>query len=128
MRSTPSPARRRSPWSWEPTTRSSDGWPLDPIGCDERGRLMGVVETVGAYAAAVAAIGLAPVLPLFVSQRRDLRRLHEWMDADPEHPVADLAASERILDRAEAELERLEGPPTTEPTTEPPARVTPLPP
>ena len=93
---------------------------------------MGIVDTVGAYAAAIAAVGLAPLMPLFVSQRRDLRRLHEWMEADPEHPATDLVASERILDRAEAELERLEGPPTpvptTEPTTEPPARVTPLPP
>ena len=92
---------------------------------------MGIAETVGAYTAAVAALGMALLLPLFVSQRRDLHRLREWMEAEAGHPAKDLAASEVILDRAESELELLEGPPTPVPATEvtpvPPTQVTPIP-
>ena len=68
-----------------------------------------VVDQAGALIAIAAGIGILLLLPLYVSQRRDLRRLVEWMEAEPEHPVADAASSEQILDRAETELERLTG-------------------
>jgi LytR cell envelope-related transcriptional attenuator len=55
----------------------------------------------------IALVALALLVPLFISQHRDVRRLREWMESDPDHPVADLAGSETILDRAEAELEEL---------------------
>lgn len=77
---------------------------------------MDIVETVGSYVALAAALGSLLLVPLFLSQRRDLARLHEWMDSEPDHPRLDVAASEAILDRAEAELERLQPVPApTEP-------------
>jgi hypothetical protein len=36
-----------------------------------------------------------------------VKRLREWMEHSPEHPVQDLARSEALLDRAETELERI---------------------
>jgi len=68
-----------------------------------------LVESIGRYAAAAAALGLLLLLPLLLSQRRDLARLRGWMEDAPDHPGADMAASEAMLDRAEAELERLSG-------------------
>lgn len=68
-----------------------------------------VVDQAGALIAIAAGIGILLLLPLYFSQRRDLKRLVAWMDSEPEHPVADTASSEQILDRAEAELERLTG-------------------
>jgi LytR cell envelope-related transcriptional attenuator len=68
-----------------------------------------VVDQAGAIIAIAAGIGILLLLPLYLSQRRDLKRLVDWMDSEPEHPVADTVASEQILDRAEAELERLTG-------------------
>ena len=50
------------------------------------------------------------LLPLYFSQRRDLARLHAWMEREPGHPASDLAASEGLLDRAETELEAAFGP------------------
>ena len=59
------------------------------------------------------------LLPLYLSQRRDLKRLGAWMEREPEHPAEDLAASEALLDRAETELEALLGPAVSaEPATE----------
>jgi len=75
---------------------------LDPTFDD----LLGTVAAVASLAAAVAFLLL---LPLYVSQRRDVRRLRDWMEREPAHPAADLAASETILDRAERELEELLG-------------------
>ena len=49
------------------------------------------------------------LLPLYFSQRRDLQRLHAWMEREPGHPQADIGASEALLDRAETELEALLG-------------------
>ena len=60
----------------------------------------------------IGAPGIALLLPLYLSQRRDVQRLRAWMNREPEHPAADIAASEAILDRAEAELEELAGPET----------------
>jgi hypothetical protein len=58
----------------------------------------------------IAALGIALLLPLFISQRRDIERLRAWMEREPGHPAADIAASEALLDRAETELEELLGP------------------
>ncbi|HEX2129734.1 MAG TPA: LytR C-terminal domain-containing protein [Solirubrobacterales bacterium] len=79
-----------------------------------------LIEEAPAVVSIVAAIGLVFLLPLFLSQRRDIERLRAWMEREPEHPAADLAASEALLDRAEAELEELLGPrrPAGEPATE----------
>ena len=48
--------------------------------------------------------------------------MRAWMEREPEHPAADIAASEALLDRAETELEELVGPRAGEPT----AGVTPV--
>ena len=79
-----------------------------------------LVEDAGAIVAVIAGIGIALLVPLYLSQRRDLLRLVEWMERDPEHPAADVVASEALLDRAEAELEELLGepPPPAAPATE----------
>ena len=79
-----------------------------------------LVEDAGAIVAVIAGIGIALLLPLYLSQRRDLKRLVEWMEREPGHPAADVAASEALLDRAETELEQLLGepPPSAAPTTE----------
>lgn len=68
-----------------------------------------VVDTAGALVAIAAAVGILLLVPLYLSQRRDLQRLVEWMEREPEHPVKDTVASEEILDRAEAELEEVTG-------------------
>jgi LytR cell envelope-related transcriptional attenuator len=68
-----------------------------------------LVEDAGAIVSVIAGIGIALLLPLYLSQRRDLQRLVEWMDREPGHPAADVIASEALLDRAEAELEELLG-------------------
>jgi hypothetical protein len=68
-----------------------------------------VVDQAGAIIAITAGLGILLLLPLYISQRRDLKRLVAWMESEPEHPVADTVSSEQILDRAEAELERLTG-------------------
>jgi hypothetical protein len=75
-------------------------------------------DSATGFVALAALAGLLLLLPLYLSQRRDVRRMRAWMEADPEHPGSDLAASEAILDRAEAELEELvaEPAPTAEPT------------
>jgi hypothetical protein len=62
-----------------------------------------------AYVSLGAALACAVLLPLYFSQRRDLQRLHAWMEREPGHPQADIAASEALLDRAETELEALLG-------------------
>jgi len=64
-------------------------------------------DRIAAVISAVGAIGIVLLLPLYFSQRRDLRRLREWMERDPDHPRRDFAASEARLDRAERELARI---------------------
>jgi hypothetical protein len=66
-------------------------------------------DKYAAFVSLAAAIGLLFAVPLYLSQRRDIQRLRAWMDREPEHPAGDIAASEAILDRAEAELEELTG-------------------
>ena len=68
-------------------------------------------DRFGGFIALAAAVGMLLLLPLYLSQRRDVRRLRAWMEREPDHPAADLAASETLLDRAEAELEELLGTP-----------------
>ncbi len=62
-----------------------------------------------AYVSLAAAVACVVLLPLYFSQRRDLQRLQAWMEREPGHPQADIAASEALLDRAETELEGLFG-------------------
>ena len=86
-----------------------------------------LIEQAPAIVSIAACIGIALLLPLYLSQRRDVQRLRAWMEREPGHPVEDLAASEAILDHAETELEELLGEaPAAEPSTEvlPPAAGT----
>ena len=78
-------------------------------------------DSATGFVALGALLGLALLLPLYLSQRRDVRRMRDWMDREPNHPAEDLTANEAILDRAEAELEELmpEEPPAAEPTPTP---------
>jgi hypothetical protein len=69
-----------------------------------------IFDTVGGLIALGALLGILLLLPLYLSQRRDLRRLRAWMEREPGYPTDDLAASDQALDNAEAELERLLGP------------------
>jgi LytR cell envelope-related transcriptional attenuator len=62
-----------------------------------------------AYVSLAAVLACVLLLPLYFSQRRDLERLHAWMEREPGHPQADIVASEALLDRAETELEALLG-------------------
>jgi hypothetical protein len=64
---------------------------------------------VPAYVSLGAVLSFFLLLLLYFSQRRDLERLRAWMEGDPGHPASDLAASEALLDRAEADLEELLG-------------------
>src|SRR3954466_8752003 len=76
--------------------------------------LLDLVDKAGWVAAVVASAGIILLLPLYFSQRRDMLRLRAWMEREPDHPAADVAASEAILDRAEEELEELLGVPAAE--------------
>ena len=40
-----------------------------------------------AYVSLAAALACALLLPLYFSQRRDLERLHAWMEREPGHPA-----------------------------------------
>jgi hypothetical protein len=82
-----------------------------------------LIEHLPAVVSVVAAVGIALLAPLYRSQRRDVLRLRAWMDVAPDHPAADIAASEALLDRAEAQLEQLSEPATEEGATQ----VTPVP-
>ena len=61
---------------------------------------------VTAAVAAVSVIGIFLLLPLYLSQRRDVLRLREWMDVEPDFPIQDLALSDRRLDKAEQDIAR----------------------
>ena len=69
-----------------------------------------------AYISLAATLACVLLLPLYFSQRRDLERLHAWMEREPGHPQADIAASEALLDRAETELEAMLVPETQVPS------------
>lgn len=66
---------------------------------------MDVVLQIGNYAAVAALVGLALLVPLYVSQTRDLHRLRRWAAL-----TADLAEAEReAAEAARAESARAEG-------------------
>jgi len=71
--------------------------------------LYDVANSMPTYVSLAASVGFLFLLALFLSQRRDLIRLREWMADVPNHPAEDLARSEALLDRAEAELEEILG-------------------
>lgn len=68
-----------------------------------------LIDLATAIFSVLATAAFLLLLPLYVSQRRDVQRLRAWMERDPEHPAADLEASEALLDRAETDLEELLG-------------------
>ena len=45
---------------------------------------MDLVQQAGTYAGVAAFFGLAFLLPLYISQSRDVRRLREWSARDPD--------------------------------------------
>ncbi|HSI82038.1 MAG TPA: LytR C-terminal domain-containing protein [Solirubrobacterales bacterium] len=71
--------------------------------------LSDLVDAVAPFAAIPSAIAFLLLLPLYLSQRRDIIRMRTWIEREPYHPASDLRASEAQLDRAESELERLLG-------------------
>jgi hypothetical protein len=46
-----------------------------------------VIERIGYYAGAAAFLALALLLPLYISQSRDIRRLRLWSEHDPHAPT-----------------------------------------
>jgi hypothetical protein len=83
-----------------------------------------IFDTVGGFVALAALIGVILLIPLYLSQRRDVRRLRAWVEQEPEYAGADLAQSEQALDQAETELERVLGETAIAP---PPTGETPIP-
>jgi hypothetical protein len=69
-----------------------------------------VFDSATGFVSLAALLAILLLLPLYLSQRRDVQRLRTWMEREPDHPAADIAASEAMLDRAETELEELLGP------------------
>jgi hypothetical protein len=61
------------------------------------------------YVSLAAVIGCLFLIVLYLSQRRDLARIQTWRETVPNHPAEDMARSEALLDRAEAELEEILG-------------------
>jgi hypothetical protein len=68
-----------------------------------------IFDTVTGFVAVGAALGIILLIPLYLSQRRDIERLRAWADREPEYPANDLVHSEQRLDEAETELERVLG-------------------
>ncbi len=68
-----------------------------------------IFDTVGGFIALGSLLGLLLLLPLYLSQRRDVRRLREWMGGEETYAAENLTLSVERLDRAEAELEELTG-------------------
>jgi hypothetical protein len=68
-----------------------------------------IFDTVGGFIALGALLGTLLLLPLYLSQRRDVRRLRGWMEREPDFPAENLSTSEQRLDRAETELETILG-------------------
>lgn len=68
-----------------------------------------IFDTVGGFIAAGAVLGLILLLPLYLSQRRDVKRLRALREADPDYAAENLSTSERRLDSAETELEEITG-------------------
>ncbi|MGH2926337.1 MAG: LytR C-terminal domain-containing protein [Solirubrobacterales bacterium] len=68
-----------------------------------------VLLRLPSYVSLAALITCGLLAILYLSQRRDLKRLRDWMEREPGHPTEDLAASEALLDRTEADLEEALG-------------------
>jgi LytR cell envelope-related transcriptional attenuator len=68
-----------------------------------------VLLRLPAYVSLAALITCGLLVTLYLSQRRDLKRLRDWMEREAGHPAEDLAASEALLDRTEADLEEALG-------------------
>jgi hypothetical protein len=68
-----------------------------------------IFDTVGGFIALGALVGVLLLLPLYLSQRRDVKRLRAWMEVEPDYPAENLATSEQRLDAAELELETITG-------------------
>jgi hypothetical protein len=68
-----------------------------------------IFDTVGGFIALGALLGLLLLVPLYLSQRRDIKRLHAFMEDEPDYAAGDLDASEERLDAAETELEEVTG-------------------
>jgi LytR cell envelope-related transcriptional attenuator len=83
--------------------------------------LYDVAHRMPTYVSVASCAGFVFLLALYLSQRRDLVRLREWATVAPDHPTEDLARSEALLDRAEAELEEILGVEPPEETLEPTA-------
>jgi hypothetical protein len=83
-----------------------------------------IFDTVGGFVALAALLGVILLIPLYLSQRRDVRRLRAWTDQEPEYAGIDLAKSEQVLDQAETELEQVLGETAIAP---PPTGETPIP-
>jgi hypothetical protein len=71
--------------------------------------LTDIVDQVISIIAVAAGVGILLLLPLYLSQRRDLMRLKAWMESEPDHVSEDVQASELLLDRAETEIRVLTG-------------------
>jgi LytR cell envelope-related transcriptional attenuator len=82
-----------------------------------------IFDRVTGFTALAALLAIALLLPLYLSQRRDVQRMRAWMDREPDHPASDITASEAILDRAETELEELLGTEEAASSTTPSAPV-----
>jgi hypothetical protein len=78
-----------------------------------------ILDKVTGFVGLAALLAIALLLPLYLSQRRDVERMRAWMDREPDHPASDIAASEAILDHAETELEELLGTEQPETSTTP---------
>ena len=87
--------------------------------------LYDVAHRMPTYVSLAACVGFLFLLTLYISQRRDLVRLQEWMASVPDHPAEDMARSEALLDRAEAELEEILGVAAPQETPEPTAVASP---
>jgi hypothetical protein len=74
-----------------------------------------IFDAVVGFVALAAVVATVLLLPLYLSQRRDVQRLRAWREREPEHPGGDIVASETLLDRAEAELAALAPEPVAEP-------------
>jgi hypothetical protein len=66
-----------------------------------------IFDTVVGFIALGSLAGVLLLLPLYLSQRRDVRRLRAWMEREPDFADENLDASEQRLDHAEDELEEL---------------------
>ena len=58
-----------------------------------------ILDTVGGFIALGSLIGVLLLLPLYLSQRRDVHRLRAWHEREPDYPTENQSASEQRLAR-----------------------------